>query len=85
MRSGSNRSLGGHAAKLLVLAVVALNALALMPASASSVTSVGGIGAFYVVSFDHSITDRDRSALARTGATIIDYEPRDSYLVWASE
>ena len=77
--SKSRRSVRVIAA-LLALAI--LNTLALLPATAQESLGSGG---FYVVSFDSRITDADRTALARTGAVIIDYEPDNSYIVWADE
>lgn len=82
MRSGSTVGLRSHALRLSVLVVVLLNAVALLPASASAPAAV--TSGFYIVAFDGRITDADRSALARTGAAIIDYEPDDSYIVWAN-
>ena len=82
MRSGSTVGFRSHALRLSVLAIVLLNAVALLPASASA--PAADTGGFYVVTFDGRITDADRSVLARTGAAIIDYEPDDSYIVWAA-
>ena len=68
---------------LLALAIVVINGLALIPSGVAA--SAPGRGAsFYVVAFDHKITDEARAGLESAGVTIVDYEPKDSYIVWAT-
>jgi subtilisin family serine protease len=61
------------------MAVVSLLLLNLPTAGADA-----GEARYYVARFRSVITDSSRTMLERTGATIIDYEPADAYIVWAS-
>ena len=58
--------------------------LAMPSSSGSPGRPARGGAAFRVVSFDDRIEDADRRAVLRTGAAVVAYEPRDSYLVWAT-
>lgn len=71
------------ASKTLALVAVGLLSVGLLPASATPGDSDAGARLF-VVAFDGRIGDADRVRLATTGAAIIDYEPDDSYIVWAT-
>lgn len=41
-------------------------------------------GSFKVITFEHPIREAHRLAVVRSGATVIAYEPRDSYIVWTT-
>lgn len=72
-----------HRVRLVAAIVAALAATA--SAAAAPLTSVRrGDGGLYVVGFEKRITSSARAALGSTGATVLDYEPVDSYLVWAT-
>lgn len=70
----------------------ALGALALIaamfavsPGATGAAPNTSSGGTFRIVSFDRPISDAMRSAIAKAGAQIVDYEPDDSYLVWAAD
>jgi len=66
--------------RLIIPALLAAVAATALPAPAAVSSSER---AFHVVRFADRITDGSRSALAATGARILDYEPDDAYLVLA--
>ncbi|MGH2729626.1 MAG: hypothetical protein ACRDJI_03350, partial [Actinomycetota bacterium] len=59
----------------VILGAVSAGALAI-PSHSSTGTGAG----FFVAHFHRRITDDARARLERTGVTIIDYEPINSYL-----
>ncbi|MDQ3986794.1 MAG: S8 family serine peptidase [Actinomycetota bacterium] len=60
--------------------VLALMIAPLLPSPAPRAAPAGG---FFVVHFNAAITDEMRASVASRVDEIIDYEPHDSYIVWA--
>ncbi len=71
--------------KLRRNALALLLALAAWPVTdASSATPRRFPAGFFVIAFEQRIDDTSRARLARTGVEILDYVPKNSYLVWAT-
>lgn len=54
-----------------------------LPGVAGAAPGTSSGATFRIVAFDRPISDSMRSAVAGAGARIVDYDPDDSYLVWA--
>jgi subtilisin family serine protease len=61
-----------------------LGAVSLAAVTIPALPSTATDARFFVAHFDNRITDVTRARLERTGVMIIDYEPVNSYLVWAT-
>ena len=72
---GRNRS-----TLMLLWLVAGLMVAPLLPSAVGASPATEG---FFVVHFETAITDDMRAAIASRVDEIIDYEPRDSYIVWA--
>lgn len=57
-------------------------ALSLLAASGSAVRAEGPTPGWYVVAYDHRITEADLATLEATGARAIQYLPQDSHVTW---